>query len=244
MQRMNNGLQLSEVFTSIEGEGIFLGTKTLFVRMAGCHLKCYWCDTAYALAMDSGTSYSIDNAKRLISKCLQPNTFKVNFTGGEPLIQYEAIMELAKFVKDKGLRTCLESSCYDARRFAKVIPDIDICKVEFKMSNSKVVDINSYVELLNNEIECLKIAVKHRTKTTFIKVVVTNSTDIGEFKRLVRLIFESLSSPEDISGFIIQPVYGFDEISAKALLDFYDIVYSFYHNVRIIPQIHKAIGAR
>lgn len=244
MQRMNNSLQLSEVFTSIEGEGIFIGTKTLFVRMAGCHLKCYWCDTAYALAMDSGISYSIDNAKKLISKCLQPNTFKVNFTGGEPLIQYEAIMELAKFVKNKGLRTCLESSCYDATRFAKVLPYIDICKVEFKMSSSKVVDINSYVDLLNNEIECLKIAVKHRAKTTYIKVVVTNSTDIGEFKRLVTLIFESLSSSEDISGFIIQPVYGFDEISVEALLHLYDIVYSFYHNVRIIPQIHKAIGAR
>jgi organic radical activating enzyme len=244
MQAIGKGLQLSEVFTSIEGEGIFLGTKTLFIRMAGCHLKCYWCDTAYALPMDSGVTYSIDDAKKLISNSLQPNTFKVNFTGGEPLIQYEAVTELAKFVKDdKGLRTYLESACYDARRFAKVLPYIDICKVEFKMSDSKVVDINSYIDLLHNELECLKLAINDK-KLTYIKVVVTNSTRKKEFKSLLTLIFENLKSSNDISGLIIQPVYGFGQISLEHLLNFYDLAYSFYRDVRIIPQLHKLIGAR
>jgi 7-carboxy-7-deazaguanine synthase len=100
MQKMANRIQLSEIFTSIEGEGILFGTKTMFVRMAGCHLKCVWCDTAYALPMDSGNDYSVDYAKKLISKYLKPNTYKVNFTGGEPLLQYEAVIELAKFVKE------------------------------------------------------------------------------------------------------------------------------------------------
>jgi len=42
-------VQLNEVFVSIEGEGIFAGTKTLFIRFSGCHLRCYWCDTKYSL---------------------------------------------------------------------------------------------------------------------------------------------------------------------------------------------------
>lgn len=53
----NKKVQLSEIFTSIEGEGIFFGTKTMFIRMAGCHLKCYWCDTDYALSMKIGRAH-------------------------------------------------------------------------------------------------------------------------------------------------------------------------------------------
>ena len=161
----NDRVQLSEIFTSIEGEGPYFGTKTIFVRMAGCHLNCHWCDTTYALAMNSGKSYSVDEVKDLIIKELRPNTYKINFTGGEPLIQYQAVAELAKFTKQKnGLRTYIESSCFDSIRFAKVLPYIDICKIEFKTSDSKVVDHNNYNELLLNEIRCLKLAVIHTLK--------------------------------------------------------------------------------
>src|SRR5205807_3035930 len=128
MLKNPNTIQLSEIFTSVEGEGILFGTKTLFVRMAGCHLKCRWCDTSHALPMYSGNSYSLDYVKKLIADYLQPYTYKVNFTGGEPLVQYEAVIELAKFVRERGLRTYLESACYDSDRFGKLLPYIDICK--------------------------------------------------------------------------------------------------------------------
>src|ERR671916_1474568 len=88
--------KLSEIFTSIEVEGILVGTKTMFVRLAGCPFKCHWCYTPYALPMDSGIEYSIEEVKEIISKSLQPNTYKINFTGGEPLVQHEAVIELAK----------------------------------------------------------------------------------------------------------------------------------------------------
>ena len=132
--------KLSEIFTSIEGEGILFGTKTMFVRLAGCPFRCHWCDTPYALPMDSGSDYSVEEVKEIISKSLQPNTYKINFTGGEPLVQYEAVIELAKFVRQKGLRAYLESACYDAVRFAKVLPYMDICKVELKLRDSKIVN--------------------------------------------------------------------------------------------------------
>jgi 7-carboxy-7-deazaguanine synthase len=111
------------------------------------------------------------------------------------------------------------------------------------MSDSKVVDINSYIDLLHNELECLKLAINDK-KLTYIKVVVTDSTRKKEFKSLLTLIFENLKSSNDISGLIIQPVYGFGQISLEHLLNFYDLAYSFYRDVRIIPQLHKLIGAR
>ena len=48
-------VRLTEIFTSIEGEGIFCGTKTLFVRLAGCPYGCFYCDTQDSLPLDSGT---------------------------------------------------------------------------------------------------------------------------------------------------------------------------------------------
>jgi len=237
-----NTIQLSEIFTSIEGEGILFGTKTLFVRMAGCHLKCRWCDTSYALPMYSGNSYSIDYVKKLIADHLQPFTYKVNFTGGEPLVQHEAVIELAKFVREKGLTTYLESACYDSDRFVKLLPHIDICKVEFKMSDSEVVDMNHYDKLLQNEIRCLMASVSNR-KITYIKIVVTNSTDTKEFAVLVGNIFQHVST-KDIDGFVIQPSDTIDKPTTERLLRFYDIVCSHYPEVRIIPQLHKQMGAR
>src|ERR1041385_4973792 len=100
-------VKLSEIFTSIEGEGVLFGTKTMFVRLAGCPLKCHWCDTPYAIPMDSGGSFSAEDVKKMISEELLPNTYKVNFTGGEPLVQHEAVIELAGFVRSKGIRTYL-----------------------------------------------------------------------------------------------------------------------------------------
>jgi len=237
-----DSIQLSEIFTSIEGEGVFVGTKTLFVRMAGCHLKCRWCDTGYALSMLSGSRYSVAYVKQLIAERIEPFTYKVNFTGGEPLIQYEAVIELAKFVRGRGLRTYLESSCYDSTKFAKLIPYIDICKVEFKMSDSNVVDANHYADLLQNEIMCLRISVNLR-KISYIKVVVTKSTSFDEFDDLVNNIFRKIY-PSDIIGFVIQPSSGFDEPSIDELVRCYDTVCPYYPEVRIIPQSHKQIGAR
>jgi organic radical activating enzyme len=245
MQRTENKARarVSEIFTSIEGEGIFVGKKTLFIRFSGCHLKCRWCDTKYALPLDSGTDYQIDEIKNLIIKELQPFTYKVNFTGGEPLLQTQAVIELADFIKKQtNLKTYMESSCFDSELFSKVLPYIDICKVEFKTDDSKVVEDEEYDNLLLNEIRCLELAIESN-KATYIKIVVTNSTNLESFKNLVYNISKKIK-PSDILGFIIQPSFGIDQPTVNKLLDTYDIVQPMFPEVRIIPQLHKEIGAR
>ena len=245
MQRTENKARarVSEIFTSIEGEGIFVGKKTLFIRLSGCHLKCRWCDTKYALPLDSGTDYQIDEIKDLIIKELQPFTYKVNFTGGEPLLQTEAVIELADFIKKQtNLKTYIESSCFDSELFSKVLPYIDICKIEFKTDDSNVVEDEEYDNLLLNEIKCLQLAVESN-KATYIKIVVTNSTNLESFKNLVYNISKKIK-PSDILGFIIQPSFGIDQPTVNKLLDTYDIVQPMFPEVRIIPQLHKEIGAR
>ncbi|HEX2304805.1 MAG TPA: 7-carboxy-7-deazaguanine synthase QueE [Nitrososphaeraceae archaeon] len=245
MQRTENKtrVRVSEIFTSFEGEGIFVGKKTLFIRLSGCHLKCRWCDTRYALPLDSGIDYQVEEIKDLIVKELQPFTYKVNFTGGEPLLQIEAVIQLADFIKrHTNLKTYIESSCFDSELFSKILPYMDICKVEFKTEDSKVVEDEHYDNLLLNEFRCLELAVQNN-KTTYIKIVVTNSTKLDSFKNLVYNISKKIE-PSDTMSFIIQPSDGIDQPTLNKLLDIYDIVQPMFPEVRIIPQLHKGVGAR
>ena len=90
--------------------------------------------------------------------------------------------------------------------------------------------------------ECLKLA-SGSGKTTYVKVVVTNSSSLKEFKVLVHEVFRA-AKPAEIAGFIIQPSYKIDEPSLNVLFGFYDAVYPLYDQVRVVPQLHKVIGVR
>lgn len=234
-------VRLFEIFTSVEGEGILFGTKTLFIRLAGCPFACFYCDTKESLPFDSGREYSIEEACKLIDSNLKNQTFKVNFTGGDPLIQYDAVAELARYVQSKKILTYLESSCFDSDKFNHVLPFIDIVKIEFKTKDSDFVDLQHYDRLLKNAMQCLKSSISAK-KTTYIKVVVSSKTRTEDFGFLVDEIFDVVSK-EDIDGFIIQPTFGIAEPSLDLLLELYDIVYPHYINVKVVPQLHKLIGA-
>jgi hypothetical protein len=99
-----------------------------------------------------------------------------------------------------------------------------------------------YDNLLENELRCLELAVQNN-KSTYIKIVVTNSTTLDSFKNLVSYISEKIN-PSDIIAFIIQPSHGLDQPTVSKLLDTYDIAQPVFPEVRVIPQLHKEIGAR
>jgi organic radical activating enzyme len=234
-------VRLFEIFTSVEGEGILYGTKTLFVRLAGCPFTCFYCDTKESLPLDSGTEYSIEDANKLIDSNLKKQTYKVNFTGGDPLIQHEAVALLAKHIQEKKIPTYLESSCFDVDRFDHVLPFFDIVKIEFKTKDSDFVDAKHYDKFIGHTMKCLQSSVKSK-KTTYIKVVVSSKTQPNEFIKLVKEIFDIVSK-DDLDGFIIQPTYGISEPSLDLLLELYDLVYPYFIDVKVVPQLHKFIGA-
>ncbi|MDH5415763.1 MAG: 7-carboxy-7-deazaguanine synthase QueE [Nitrosopumilus sp.] len=234
-------VRLFEIFTSVEGEGILFGTKTLFVRLAGCPFTCFYCDTKESLPLNSGTEYTIEEASQLIDTNLKNQTYKVNFTGGDPLIQHQAVALLAKHIQDKKIPTYLESSCFDIDRFNHVLPFIDIVKIEFKTKDSDFVDSKHYEKLIGHTLNCLKSSIQTK-KITYIKIVVSSKTKIDEFKELINQIFKIVSK-DDIDGFIIQPTYGISEPSLELLLNLYDVVYPHYIDVKVVPQLHKFIGA-
>jgi 7-carboxy-7-deazaguanine synthase len=77
-------MKVSEIFFSLQGEGVLMGTPTTFVRFVGCNLDCTWCDTKYA--REGGDERTIDQIFDQIESFETPF---VCLTGGEPLIQDE-----------------------------------------------------------------------------------------------------------------------------------------------------------
>jgi organic radical activating enzyme len=83
---MNIHYPVSEIFTSIQGEGNYAGVRCLFIRFQFCNLNCSWCDTKYTWLESTGKFkwFSIDELKNTIE---ESNVYHVIFTGGEPTFQ-------------------------------------------------------------------------------------------------------------------------------------------------------------
>ena len=77
-----NTLLINEIFYSIQGESLTAGEPTIFIRLAGCPLRCSYCDTSYAFK--GGKELSFES---IISKISNYNTSFITVTGGEPLAQ-------------------------------------------------------------------------------------------------------------------------------------------------------------
>jgi 7-carboxy-7-deazaguanine synthase len=97
-------VQVTEVFSSIQGEGRRMGLPTTFVRTTGCHLRCTWCDAAYAF--HGGQKRSVDE---LVADVRARPTKEVCFTGGEPLLQKDAWEFVERLLGD-GYAVLIETS--------------------------------------------------------------------------------------------------------------------------------------
>ncbi|EDY36454.1 radical SAM domain protein, putative [Aciduliprofundum boonei T469] len=97
-------MKVNEIFTSIQGEGIYIGVSMFFVRLTGCNLRCEWCDTEYAFY--EGEEMSIDS---IIKKVEESGMKWVCITGGEPLLQ-EEVYKLIDILLRKDYKILLETN--------------------------------------------------------------------------------------------------------------------------------------
>ena len=96
-------LKVNEIFYSIQGESTHAGLPCVFVRLTGCNLRCVWCDTAYAF--HEGRSMEIDE---IVEQVRTHGCRLVELTGGEPLLQPEAI-PLMEALLDAGHDVLIET---------------------------------------------------------------------------------------------------------------------------------------
>jgi 7-carboxy-7-deazaguanine synthase len=100
-------LKITEIFPSIQGEGLRMGVPTIFVRLTGCKLRCRFCDTKYA--WDGGKDYTVSEILESITKIRKKHPIDwVCLTGGEPLEQQ--IEGLVRSLKKIGLKVQIETN--------------------------------------------------------------------------------------------------------------------------------------
>ena len=99
---------MAEKFVSINGEGKRAGQLAVFVRFAGCNLKCRYCDTMWANEPD--VSFDIMTDEQILSYILDTKVKNVTLTGGEPLLQIDFLIELFRKAKEMGIHTTLDTS--------------------------------------------------------------------------------------------------------------------------------------
>ena len=107
---MGDMFRLAEHFVSINGEGQCAGELALFLRFAGCNLRCDWCDTAWACGKDAPhTVVSLPEIAEIAEDAIANGVRNVTLTGGEPLLQ-ENIRAVMEQLCSMGLRVEIETN--------------------------------------------------------------------------------------------------------------------------------------
>ena len=99
-------MYLIEIYKSVQGESSFAGRPCIFVRLAGCNLRCSWCDSEYTFT--GGYKLSEDQVVAEIEK-LAPVKL-IEFTGGEPLLQERELIPLIQRLLAQGYELMIETS--------------------------------------------------------------------------------------------------------------------------------------
>jgi 7-carboxy-7-deazaguanine synthase len=99
-------MHLIELYKSVQGESSFAGLPCIFVRLAGCNLRCAWCDSEYTFS--GGKPFSEDEIVAQI-EALAPCTL-IEFTGGEPMLQAKELLPLMQRLLAQGYTLMIETS--------------------------------------------------------------------------------------------------------------------------------------
>jgi 7-carboxy-7-deazaguanine synthase len=132
---------ISEIFHSLQGEGLRAGQRCVFVRLQGCKLRCVWCDTPYALDRRKGGNTM--SGQEILDAVQQYDCSFVEFTGGEPLEQ-QAVYPMMHMLCDMGYTVAVETGGHINTRFVdpRVIRIIDM-----KCPDSRMESLNCYENL-------------------------------------------------------------------------------------------------
>jgi 7-carboxy-7-deazaguanine synthase len=169
----NKTLEISEIFSSLQGESTFAGLPCVFVRVSGCNLRCSYCDSRYAFE-EKGRIMTVDEILDIIA--LTPG-FLVEITGGEPLLQ-QNVYELIEKLLAHGRTVLIETN-----------GSLDIAAVPLEAT--VIMDIkcpgSGSVSLHPNNLETIRKRTSLRPGSVEIKFVLTGIDDYVWAKEMVLL---------------------------------------------------------
>lgn len=209
--------KVAEIFTSINGEGMYAGRLAVFVRFCGCNLRCSYCDTMWA---NEECEYRLMSEEDIVDEVIRSGVKNVTLTGGEPLLQKDVDIVINKLLAEKDLTVEIETNgSVDISRF------IDgekrpVFTLDYKLEGS---GMEQYMNTDNYRYLCDRDTVKF---------VVSNEKDLYKTYDICKKY--SLGEKCNI---IISPVFG--------RINPYDIVQfmkdRLFNEARLGLQIHKII---
>lgn len=231
---MSSQVKIMEVFRSVQGEGKYLGVDQVFVRLFECNMHCTWCDTPGSIG-DTTRHYQEISIDQLLDQIrpLAVGCHSVSITGGEPLLQVEALTKLLPVMRHEGMKVYLETNGVLPDALRQVIDDVDIVAMDIKLPSS-----TRERAFWHEHEEFLRIAL---AKDVFVKVVITNDTTDDDLQRSVSLVerinpnvlFILQPNFLDMRSGVIVKCQGYQQYASKFLKD-----------VRVIPQVHKFMKLR
>ena len=202
-------MKVYSIFKSLQGEGLTMGAPTTFVRTSGCPLRCAYCDTKQAY--DKGEEMSLDQVMKKVAK---HKTRHVCLTGGEPLLQKDAL-KLIQMLVDKGYHVVLETNG------AMPLDDMPCVENLTLSMDIKCPSSGESSKMLFNNIEVLG-------PTDQLKFIISDDADYEYAKQVIGEYCPKCEV-------IMTPVGGKDlrSLAEKVLKDGLE--------VRVLPQLHKFI---
>src|SRR5512135_2704811 len=102
---------VAEIYPTIQGEGPYTGDPQIFVRLAGCPLRCDYCDTPFSLTIRGHPQMTVRNVVKQVMKLIRLHDIHtVSITGGEPLSHVLYLKGLIRALKQKRLKVYLETA--------------------------------------------------------------------------------------------------------------------------------------
>ena len=240
---------ISGIFQSIQGEGIYVGERQIFVRFTGCNLSCEYCDTQEInpklqtlnpkqiqnskFKTDFSGPLDADSVVKAVDVFLtNPKLFhSVSITGGEPLLQVDFLKELLPKLT---LKKYLETNGTLPDHLAEIVELVDFVAMDIKLPSAT--GCASYFKEHEKFLETALF------KNVFVKAVVTKDTlpkEIDDMCSLIERVESSIplvlqpATPQ--RGAKINP-------APEQLLSFQAIAKKKLAKVLVIPQTHKLTG--
>jgi len=194
---------LVEIFSAIQGEGLNVGTRQIFVRFGGCDLRCQFCDSAQTWKVEQACTIEATPGGRDFETYANPVSLaqvlawvdrqnhprlhdSISITGGEPLLHTAFLQEFLPQVKQRtGLPLYLETGGHRPDRLPDVLPHFDSVGMDIKLPSA------SGETLWTAHADFLRLCVQAQRSggaTVFIKVIVTAVTPDAEIDQLGQLV--------------------------------------------------------
>jgi organic radical activating enzyme len=243
---------LAEVFSAIQGEGVLVGIRQIFIRFLECHIACNYCDTPdqnparvvpqieqtaglrdWEAVVNPVPLERILGAIRRLNKDAGLHRW-VSLTGGEPLWYWPMIEALAGPLKADGLRLYLETNGLLAEELRRVVDRIDMVAMDIKLHPTRHGFLDRDATLAFFEVA--------RRRDLLIKVVIPSRLQLDNFLDVV----ETIAPLAGGAPLVLQPVSPYGVVteapSAAQMLAIQGMVNPLYPGSRVVPQVHKLIG--